>query len=227
MRRPSDQTSSRVWLGVFQDPKGERVKVVRSALVKEKHIVAIFWDWASLPQAPRSPKSKEMFGRALSGINEVYASAIGTAVLQLREIPQRPTEYDGWVCLFGVAAGSNETAVRAAFERFGGVKSVSLEPDARVCFYTHESACAAKREGSLDGVCDGIDTEYNETSYAGRRGEVVLPAHEHLQRAVHAPPHRAARARLGRRARPQPLRHRRQPPPHPPRVVRRLRQQIM
>ena len=109
-------------------------------------IVAIFWDWASLPQAPRSPSDIEMFKRALSGINEVYASAISTLVLQLKEIPPRPAEYDGWVCLFGLATGTTEQAIRAAFERFGDVKSLSLEPDgARVCFYTHEAARAAKR----------------------------------------------------------------------------------
>ena len=158
---------------MFQDPKGERVKVVRSALVVNLHIVAIFWDWASLPQAPRSLSDDEMFKRALSGINEVYASAISTAVLQLKEIPPRPVEYDGWVCLFGLAEGTTERAVRAAFERFGDVKSVSLKPPsgARVCFYTHESAYAAKRAGSVDGLCSGIDTEYNETSYDGRKDD--------------------------------------------------------
>ena len=157
---------------VFQDPKGERVKVVRSALVKMRHIVAIFWDWASLPQAPRSLEDNKMFGRALSGKNQVYASAISTTVLQLKEIPPRPKEYDGWVCLFGLAAGKDETAVRVALERFGDVESVLLKPDdARVCFHTHESACAAKRAGSVDGVCNGIDTEYNGTSYDGREGE--------------------------------------------------------
>ena len=158
--------------GAFQDPKGERVKVVRNALVVNSHIVAIFWDWASLPQAPRSRDDSEMFKRAISGINEVYASAISTAVLQLKEIPPRPVEYDCRVCLFGLAEGKTETAVRAAFERFGAVESVSLEPDdARVCFYTHESAHAAKRAGSVDGVCSGIDTEYNETSYDGRKDD--------------------------------------------------------
>jgi len=154
------------------DPKGERVKVVRSALVENSHIVAIFWDWVSLPQEPREPEEREAFRRALSGINEVYASAISTVVLQLKEIPPRPAEYNGWVCLFNLATGKDERAVRAAFERFGRIKSVSLEPSgARVCFYSHESACAAKRAGSVDGLCDGIDTEYNETSYDGRRGE--------------------------------------------------------
>ena len=33
----------------------------------------------------------------------LYASAIGTTVLQLKELPPRPREYDGKLCLFDVA----------------------------------------------------------------------------------------------------------------------------
>lgn len=35
-------------------------------------------------------------------MNEPYASAVGTTVLKLEEIPLRPKEYDGVLCLFGV-----------------------------------------------------------------------------------------------------------------------------
>ena len=35
-------------------------------------------------------------------MGDVYASAIGTTVMQLKETPQRPVEFDGALVLFGV-----------------------------------------------------------------------------------------------------------------------------
>ena len=61
--------------------------------------------YASLYQHPpggrRTPEENEAFGRALSVMADVYASAVGTTVLQIKEIPPRPKEYDGALCLFG------------------------------------------------------------------------------------------------------------------------------
>ena len=59
-------------------------------------------------------------------MGDLYASAIGTTVLQIKEIPPRPKEFDGALCLFGLAAdGVNEAVIRSAFCSFGGIKGVS------------------------------------------------------------------------------------------------------
>ena len=43
--------------------------------------------FASLHQKPRSAEQNGAFIRALKGMGDLYASAIGTTVLQLKEIP--------------------------------------------------------------------------------------------------------------------------------------------
>jgi hypothetical protein len=122
-------------------------------------------------------------------MGDLYASLIGTTVLQIREIPPRPPEYDGILCLFGLAA--DETAVRAALSPFGTIRECRLDlTPAQVHFDTHEAARAVRRrcelavsgcttaeeasaavEAALGLQCAGADTLYNERSYGGRRGE--------------------------------------------------------
>ena len=103
---------------------------------------------------------------------DVYASAVGTTVLQLKEIPLRPTEFDGAVCLFGLKPEKNdEAAIREALNRFGTIKGIELNRDpAVVRFTTHEAALQAEKEG-LPELCGGIGTLYNERSYDGRKSE--------------------------------------------------------
>ena len=81
-------------------------------------------------------------------MGDVYASVIGTTVLQLKEIPDRPIEYDGVLCLFGVRDGVDEAAIRSALEPFGEITSVEVEADPTptiVHFTTHEAARAVRR----------------------------------------------------------------------------------
>ena len=107
---------------------------------------------------------------------DVYASAIGTTVLQLKEIPLRPKEYDGALCLFELVEGVDQAAIRKALEKFGEVIEVEIEvggwPPATVRFTTHEAALSAKRAATqLTHIAGSIDTLYNERSYDGRKGE--------------------------------------------------------
>ena len=109
---------------------------------------------------------------------DVYASVVGTTVLQLKEIPLRPTEFDGVICLFGLCEGADEAQVRRVLGQFGSIKSCELHrKPAVVRFTTHEAAVAAKAgapelcHGIAPAICDGIDTMYNERSYDGRKGE--------------------------------------------------------
>ena len=108
-------------------------------------------------------------------MGDLYASAIGTTVLQLKELPLRPAEFDGLLCLFDLAEGVDEAAIRAALAAFGEVVSVAIGggfPPATVCFTTHEAALAAKRAArQLVHLAGGVDTLFNERSYDGRRGE--------------------------------------------------------
>ena len=107
---------------------------------------------------------------------DVYASAVGTTVLQLKEIPPRPREFDGAICLFDLTPGQDEAAIRAGLHVFGEIKSCDLTVDpVTVCFATHAAALKAKRKSEKkelpSGLCAGIDTQYNERSYDGRRND--------------------------------------------------------
>jgi hypothetical protein len=115
---------------------------------------------------------------SLPQINSLYGSAIGTTVLQLKELPPRPREYDGKLCLFKVAPGVDEAAIEAALVSYGEIVSCTLGKTARpaiVCFATHAAAQAAKRAASqLVNIAGGVDTLFNERSYDGRHGEAGL-----------------------------------------------------
>ena len=103
---------------------------------------------------------------------DLYASAIGTCILQLQEIPLRPKEYDGAICLWDLKEGVGESAIRTALQEFGAIASCELGVLVVVRFESHESALAAKRATSrLSGLCAHVDTLYNERSYGGRKGQ--------------------------------------------------------
>ena len=70
--------------------------------------------YPSLPQWPRSEAEKVRFAAALKVMGDLYASAIGTTVLQLKAIPPRPPAFDGALCLFGLGEHVDASAVRAA-----------------------------------------------------------------------------------------------------------------
>ena len=81
------------------DVTGEYLASVQRFLRSElgTPIVAVFWDFLSLPQKPRSPEEAEQFADALDCMGDLYASALGTMVMRHRTIPARPVELDGLV----------------------------------------------------------------------------------------------------------------------------------
>ena len=100
---------------------------------------------------------------------DMYASAVGTTVLQLKEIPPRPQAFDGLLCLFGLKPGVNEEAIRIAF---GEVARCSLGDDPpTLLFPSHKAALRAKEVGHWSELCEGVDTLYNDRSYDGRHGD--------------------------------------------------------
>ncbi len=153
------------------DPDGSRIRVLRRALTSLA-IEALFWDFGSLYQNPRSPEQEDTFVIALKGgaMNQLYASILATTVLQIEEIPPRPAEFDGVVCLFKLSANVDEDVVRAALIGFGTIESCDLSrtPAPIVRFASHESAVKAKEAGAWPGLCEGLDTLYNETPYFSR-----------------------------------------------------------
>ena len=100
---------------------------------------------------------------------DVYASAVGTTVLQLKEIPPRPKDHDGALCLFGLFDGADEVAIRAALDIFGDIKTVELTGGmAIVRFTSHAAALKAKQAPPPNWLCEALDLLYNERSYDGR-----------------------------------------------------------
>eukprot|EP00964_Phaeocystis_antarctica_P014401 scaffold7924_cov70-Phaeocystis_antarctica.AAC.5 len=120
----------------------------------------------------RTPEENEAFGNALGVMADVYASAVGTTVLQLREIPPRPKDHDGALCLFGLYDGVDEPAIRAALGSFGDMETVEFSSGmAIVRFASHAAALAAKQAPLPKGLCEALDFLYNERSYDGRRND--------------------------------------------------------
>jgi hypothetical protein len=161
------------WLSQGEpDPKGSRFRVLRRALKGMViRIEALFWDFGSLYQAPRTSEQMTSFKLALEGgaFNQLYASILATTVLQIEEIPPRPAEFDGKIFLFTLSANVDEKAVRKALMRFGTIESCDLKRTPPIVrFASHESAVAAKNAGSWPGLCEGLDTLYNETPYFSR-----------------------------------------------------------
>ena len=169
---------SHAWLSPGNpDPMGKRMEILRRVLEQRPDIEACFIDYASLYQHPpnggmRTGYEQASFSRAIEVMGDLYASAIGTTVLQIREIPVRPALFDGALCLFELAEGVDEPKIRAALESFGTIQDCAIGgwPSAIVRFSTHEAAVAAKRAAPLS-ICAGVDTLYNERSYDGRKGD--------------------------------------------------------
>ena len=112
-------------------------------------------------------------------MGDVYASVICMSVLQLKEIPVRPTEYDGILCLFDVHGGVDEAAICSALAPFGEITGFEASPARTIVrFTTHEAALAVRRAAAaadeqFQGLFGGADTLYNERSYDGRQGEAA------------------------------------------------------
>ena len=99
--------------------------------------------------------------------------AVGTTVLQIKEIPQRPPRFNGALCLFGLTADADEATIRKGLEEFGEITScVIASRDGHmptvVRFATHEAAEAALEGAKWSVLCAAVDTLYNERPYDER-----------------------------------------------------------
>ena len=136
------------WLkGGHCDPCGARLAVVVKALAQNPHLEALFWDFASMYQKPRDDAQQAAFERAIKVMGDLYASAVGTTVLQHKEIPPRPAQFDGCLRLGGMPR-VNEAAIREALGGFGEILSCEVHAGsdgALVRFATHGEAAPCRR----------------------------------------------------------------------------------
>ena len=143
-----------------------------------KHIVGLFWDFASLPQKPRSEEEAAGFKVALGCMGDVYASAFGTTVVRHRTIPQRPASLDGELVVLvegdEVVTAEQEAALTAELAKHGAVESVRREPGRlRVRLASHAAAEAAAAAGVAGAMA--VFPFFNDRAYEVRDGQ----AHTH------------------------------------------------
>ena len=79
------------------DPYGSMLSHAKSFLRSREgaHVQGLYWDWACVPQLPRTPEEQTVFTSAVSLMGELYASPMGTCVLRQLHTPPRPEELDG------------------------------------------------------------------------------------------------------------------------------------
>ena len=179
------------------DVSGMVLAAVRRFLRSElgRHVVAVFWDFASLPQKPRSSDEDALFQQALGVMGDVYASPLGTTVMRHKAIPPCPAELAGEVVVLGGPAADDELA--GALGAFGEVQSVRREKErVRARLASHVAAEAAAERGVAGA--DAVFPFFNARAYDGR-GWCTFEsgvATEALARAAFYPKLQAVLARL-------------------------------
>ena len=91
------------------------------------------------------------------------------SVLQIKDIPRRPAEYDGLLCLGGTQEGTDEKTITAALQRFGEIEDC-MPPDQsisqyRVKFKDHSAAEEAAKAPKADGLYDYAFPAYKSIPY--------------------------------------------------------------
>jgi len=106
----------------------------------------LFVDFCCLPQSPRSAAEQAIFGQALNSMGDLYASAVGTCVLQLKLVPDlgpdvpepnlRSYEERGWTTFEDAAAREcvgrayRFARVKQALDQLPVQKLYLIDPDA-------------------------------------------------------------------------------------------------
>jgi hypothetical protein len=178
------------------DPSGEYLRAVCRFLKSElgAHVRALFWDFASLPQKPRSKSDAKMVATALKVMPDVYASVLGTMVMRHRSVPARPASLDGEVIILADDKAT-EAAVRSALEAHGALENVRRDEQGRwrARFASHADAGRAAAAGPFVGAT-AIFTCHHARAYASRgwpRFESGVST-EGIIRALHAGAHHGA-----------------------------------
>ena len=154
------------------DPQGVTLRTLVRYLSNTVDVgtCAIFMDFCCIPQHPRSEEEERRFQEGLKNMTSLYASITGTAVLQIKHIPERPVEYNGRLKLFALAPQWLEGgALRTDLGRFGTVVGCMVDGqlrEAHVQFATHVAAERAYDELSIANRPAAL--EYNNRAYDHR-----------------------------------------------------------
>ena len=94
-------------------------------------------------------------------------------VLQIKDLPPRPAEFDGLLCLGDVPAGMDEAALRSKLQQFGEIQYCQAPGGAvrehRVKFMAHQAAEQAAAEAPKLAVCKYAFVAYRDYDpYDGR-----------------------------------------------------------
>lgn len=76
------------------DPTGTTLELVRRFLRTLSHEHGLFWDWACLPQRPRTESEEAVFRRGLNCMGNLYGSLMKTTVIRCKYVPPRPSSHD-------------------------------------------------------------------------------------------------------------------------------------
>ena len=91
-------------------------------------------------------------------------------MLQIKDIPPRPPEYDGLLCLGGVPEGTTEAAIKQALRRFGEIEDCKA-PERLISLYRVKFTTHAAAEQAVDqvlkvqGLCKFAFMAYNSRPY--------------------------------------------------------------
>ena len=92
------------------------------------------------------------------------------SVLQIKEIPPRPVEYDGLLCLGGVPKDTTETKIKDALQRFGTIEFCTAPKQSimqyRVKFTLHTAAeQVIAKAPKMEGLYDYAFIAFNSRAY--------------------------------------------------------------
>jgi len=197
------------------DPEGDRVHIVRQFFLDLQNTgrlpqsAGLFWDFASLPQWPRTEDEDRIFGEGLQGMAHLYASCLGVAVLQSKEIPTLPADsaLAGSILVKGITldelrheapealavietlSGCPEASASASYARYGNT---------RVRFPSH--ACAIEALSSIKPhLPPAVHAlmEYSDTPY-DKRGWTTFETQVALEGLGRSTRHREMRAEMAK-----------------------------
>lgn len=142
--------------------------------------ICLLHSYPCLYQKPRSEEEETIFQQSIELMGDLYFSAVGTTVLQLPSIPQRPPRFDGALRLENLARKLDKIDCLKELSRIGELQQESWTEQngtVMVKFVEHEDAVKLVKllkEGSLPkwrdllGTAHRVTMVYNETVYNKR-----------------------------------------------------------
>ena len=131
------------------DPHGMTLLTLRQYLRSEPRAgeCGLYWDWTSMDEDSFSWRTEDLEHKLTMPF---FASITGTTVLQIKDVPPRPAQYDGLVMLFGVPKDTTEDDLAADAAEFGEVIECEISGDkGAVNFRLHSEAAEMVQQYAL------------------------------------------------------------------------------